>query len=75
MIPKFDDDGGCSVVLLYKSELLPLLGGVRIEEVAYEEVRWGNPALEKSATCSVNRNYFSICWIKRRTWGIFIIYV
>lgn len=46
MIPKFDDDGGCSVVLLYKSELLPLLGGVRIEEVAYEEVRWGNPALE-----------------------------
>lgn len=69
VIPKFDDDGGCSVVLLYKSELLPLLGGVRIEEVAYEEVRWGNPALEKSATCSVNRNYFFYLLDKEKNLG------
>lgn len=58
VIPEFDDDKGCSVVLAYNSKLLNLFEEMEKREVSYELVKQGNPSLDKSVNCPVNRNYF-----------------
>lgn len=58
VMPEFDDDKGCSVVLVYNSKLLSLFEDIEKKKVSYEQAKQGNPSLEKSVICPVNRNYF-----------------
>lgn len=55
--PAFDDDRGCSVVLVYNSAWRPILEGIDIRRVAYDQVLSGNPAIEYPVKRSINRNY------------------
>lgn len=56
--PEFDDDKGCSVALLYNPKVKFLIEGMELSDVVYNQVKQGNPSLEVSANCPVNRNYF-----------------
>ena len=55
--PAFDDDRGCSVVLLYNPAWMSILEGLDIRPVAYDQVLPGNPSIERSVRPSINRNY------------------
>ncbi|WP_294586112.1 Coenzyme F420 hydrogenase/dehydrogenase, beta subunit C-terminal domain [uncultured Phocaeicola sp.] len=58
ILPKFDDDKGCSVVLLYNPKSKYFIEGMDVSDVAYSQAMKGNSSLEISANCPVNRNYF-----------------
>lgn len=55
--PAFDDDKGCSAVLLNNPAQESLLHGIETRRVTYEQVLQGNPALERPAKPSINRGY------------------
>lgn len=55
--PAFDDDRGCSVVLVYNPAWRPVLEGIDLRQVAYDQVLPGNSPIEESVRPSVNRNY------------------
>lgn len=55
--PAFDDDRGCSVVLVYNPAWGPILEGIDIRRVAYDQVLSGNPSIEHSVKPSINRKY------------------
>lgn len=55
--PAFDDDRGCSVVLVYNPAWGPILEGIDIRMVAYDQVLSGNPSIEHSVKPSINRKY------------------
>lgn len=55
--PAFDDDRGCSVVLVYNPVWKSVLEGVDIRCVTYDQVLPGNPSIECSVRSSINRNY------------------
>lgn len=56
--PEFDDDKGCSVVLIYNPQIKYLIEGMLVGNVVYNQAKQGNPSLEVSVNCPVNRNYF-----------------
>lgn len=56
--PEFDDDKGCSVVLLYNPKVKCLIEGMVVNNVVYNQAKQSNPSLEVSVNCPVNRNYF-----------------
>lgn len=58
ILPEFDDDKGCSVALLYNPKSKYFIEGMNISDVVYNQAKHGNPSLEVSANCPVNRNYF-----------------
>lgn len=58
ILPEFDDDKGCSVALLYNPKSKYFIEGMNISDVVYNQAKQGNPSLEVSANCPVNRNYF-----------------
>ena len=53
----FDDDRGCSVVLVYNPVWSAILEGLDIRPVTYDQVLPGNPSIERSVTPSINRKY------------------
>lgn len=55
--PTFDDNKGCSAVLLNNPARKLLLDGIETRQVTYEQVLQGNPALECSPKPSINRGY------------------
>lgn len=55
--PAFDDNRGCSAVLVYNPVWAPLLNGLEVRPMTYEEVLPGNPSLESSTNPSINRGY------------------
>lgn len=56
--PEFDDDKGCSVVLIYNPQIKYLIEGMLVGNIVYNQAKQGNPSLEVSVNCPVNRNYF-----------------
>lgn len=56
--PEFDDDKGCSVVLIYNPKIKYLIEGMLVGNIVYNQAKQGNPNLEVSVNCPVNRNYF-----------------
>lgn len=58
ILPELDDDKGCSVALLYNPKSKYFIEGMNISDVVYNQAKQGNPSLEVSANCPVNRNYF-----------------
>lgn len=55
--PAFDDDRGCSVVLVYNPAWRPILEGIDIRRVTYDQVLPGNPSIEYPVKPSINRKY------------------
>lgn len=55
--PAFDDDRGCSVVLVYNPAWRPILEGIDIRRVTYDQVLPGNPSIESPVKPSINRKY------------------
>lgn len=58
VLPELDDDKGCSVALLYNPKAKSLIERMKLSTVAYNQAKQGNPSLEVSVNCPVNRNYF-----------------
>lgn len=58
ILPEFDDDKGCSVALLYNSNVKSFLEGMTIKNVTYNQAKQGNLNLEKSVSSHINRKYF-----------------
>lgn len=58
IFPELDDDKGCSVTLLYNPKAKSLIDGMNLCHVVYNQAKKGNPCLEVSVNCPVNRNYF-----------------
>lgn len=58
IFPEFDDNKGCSVVLLYNSNVKSFLEGMVIKNVTYNQAKQGNPSLENSVSSHINRKYF-----------------
>lgn len=65
--PAFDDNKGCSAVLLNNPAWESLLRGIETRQVTYEQVLQGNPALECSTKPSINRSYLFHLLRKRYT--------
>lgn len=55
--PAFDDDRGCSLVLVYNPVWRSILEGIDIRRVAYDQVLPGNPSIEYPVKPSINRKY------------------
>ena len=53
----FDDNRGCSAVLVYDSAKRSLLDRADIRKVTYDQVLAGNPAIERAVKPSINRDY------------------
>lgn len=58
ILPEFDDDKGCSVALLYNSNVKSFLEGMTIKNVTYNQAKQGNFSLENSVSSHINRKYF-----------------
>lgn len=58
IFPEFDDNKGCSVALLYNSNVKSFLEGMAIKNVTYNQAKQGNPSLENSVSSHINRRYF-----------------
>lgn len=60
VLPEFDDNKGCSAVLVYTEKGERYIASLQIdtEKADYESMLVGNPNIEHSAFLPINRNFF-----------------
>lgn len=55
---EFDDDKGCSAILVYNPQKYSFADGINMISTTYNQVKLENSILEESVRCPVNRSYF-----------------